>query len=54
MIKYYIELTQRPYYQLSYAERTYVDLFPYLILGVILVLIIVIFAIVAVIKEHKK
>lgn len=54
MIEYYIELSQRPYYQLSYAERTYVDLFPYLILGIVLIIIIVISAIVAFIKDRKK
>lgn len=42
MFSYYMELTSKPYYTLSYGERMYIDLFPYIILAIILVIILVV------------
>lgn len=54
MFSYYMELISKPYYTLSYGERMYVDLFPYIILAIILVIILVATFISSCIKEKKK
>lgn len=50
MFSYYMELINKPYYTLSYGERMYVDLFPYIILAIILIVLFIF----SCIKDKKK
>lgn len=54
MFSYYMELINKPYYTLSYGERMYVDLFPYIVLAIILVIIVIVAFIFECIKKKNK
>lgn len=53
MFSYYLELVTRPYYELSYGERMYVDAFPLIVLLVIACITCIIAFLVDIFKKKK-
>lgn len=54
MIQYYIELINKPRYMLTEAEKMYIDVFPYLLVGAVVLIIYAIITVVSIIHERRN
>lgn len=51
MLSYYMELISKPVYKLSTSEKLFVDIFPFLVLGAICAVVVIICWIVERVKK---
>lgn len=54
MIQYYIELLNKPRYMLTEAERMFIDAFPFLFVGAIVIAVYIVVIVCGIIREKRR
>lgn len=54
MIQYYLDLVSKPKYMLSEAESMFIEAFPFLLIGAVVLIILLVGAVVEIICEKHK